>query len=95
MLFVSLTFLFLFLPIVFVAYYSLMRHRNMQNAVLFFASLFFYAWGEPKFVVVLVFSIASNWLIAVLIDGCKGETAKKKVYLSINGLSNVALLIFL
>ena len=92
MLFVSLTFLFLFLPIVFVAYYSLMRHRNMQNAVLFFASLFFYAWGEPKFVVVLVFSIASNWLIAVLIDGCKGETAKKKVYLSISLVLNIGLL---
>jgi len=77
MLFVSLTFLFLFLPLVLGLYYILKGRRTLQNVVLFLASLFFYAWGEPKFVVVMAASILCNWLLAVLIGISRAEQTKK------------------
>jgi len=68
MLFSSNIFLFFFLPFVLVVYYVfLMRSRSLQNAFLFFASLFFYAWGEPKFVLVMIASILMNWIIGLVI----------------------------
>ena len=91
MLFVSLTFLFLFLPSVLGLYYVLKGHRNIQNAVLFLASLFFYAWGEPKFVLVMLASIVSNWMLAILIDKSK-EKNRKRVYLSVAVFFNIGLL---
>ncbi|MBQ3291151.1 MAG: MBOAT family protein [Mogibacterium sp.] len=91
MLFVSLTFLFLFLPMVLGLYYILKGHRNLQNIVLFLASLFFYAWGEPKFVVVLLISIICNWLLAALIDRSTSEPIRK-TYLSVAVLINIGLL---
>ena len=53
MLFSSSVFLFLFLPVVLLVYYlPLRRWRQGQNVFLLLASLFFYAWGEPWFVLV-------------------------------------------
>lgn len=77
MLFVSLTFLFLFLPVTIVLYYALKRHRNVQNIILFFVSLFFYAWGEPGFIIILIFSIIFNWLIALLIAKSKIKNVRR------------------
>ena len=91
MLFVSLIFLFLFLPITLGLYYIFKKHRNIQNMVLFLASLFFYAWGEPKFVIILIFSITFNWLFALFIHGSKVE-AKRKFYLSLSIVLNIGLL---
>ena len=48
MLFSSVEFIFIFLPIVIFVYYVLLRKsRTLQNIFLTFSSLFFYAWGEP------------------------------------------------
>lgn len=61
MLFSSVTFLFLFLPITLVVYYILpLRFKNLALLV---ASLFFYAWGEPVYVILMVLSIALNYTI--------------------------------
>ncbi|EDS71940.1 hypothetical protein ANASTE_01644 [Anaerofustis stercorihominis DSM 17244] len=58
MLFSSNIFIFIFLPIVLFVYYFLLgKSRNLQNIFLFIASLFFYAWGEPKFVLIMLLSI--------------------------------------
>ncbi|MBR2824981.1 MAG: MBOAT family protein [Solobacterium sp.] len=66
MVFSSLTFLFAYLPIVLLVYFlSPMRWRNL---VLFIVSLFFYGWGEPIYVVVMVFSIIVNWLFGNVIE---------------------------
>ena len=61
MVFSSLTFLFVFLPVLLAAYYAVpARHRN---AVALAGSAFFYAWGAPRFVIVLVVSgLADFWL---------------------------------
>lgn len=89
--FVSLIFLFLFLPLTLGSYYILRGHRNVQNIVLFITSLFFYAWGEPKFVVVLLLSILFNWLLALLIERNETKRAKKS-FLFVSIAINIGLL---
>ena len=69
MLFSSAVFIYLFLPIVVIVYYLLLRwSRFLQNLFLLAASLFFYAWGEPKFVLVMILSIIVNWLFGLLVS---------------------------
>lgn len=58
MLFSSITFLFVFLPIV-LAVYFLVPYR-FKNLVMLIASLFFYAWGEPVYVILMILSICLN-----------------------------------
>lgn len=68
MLFTSLTFILCFLPSTLFIYYVLLKpSRKLQNYFLFFVSLLFYAWGEPRFVFVLFFSILCNWIFGLLI----------------------------
>ena len=68
MVFSSNVFLFFFLTCVLAGYAILYRRRKWSNLFLTLASLGFYAWGQPKFVVVMVASIAVNWLLALQID---------------------------
>lgn len=66
MLFSSLLFIFQFLPIFFMVYYFVpVRFRNL---LLFLASLFFYAWGEPRFVILILVSILINYLAGYFIQ---------------------------
>lgn len=72
MLFSSSTFLFVFMPCVLAVYYGLLRKWRMgQNIFLFLASLFFYWWGEPKFVLVMLASIGMNYLFGLWVDACR------------------------
>ena len=66
MVFSSLFFTFYFLPAVLILYY--LARGRVRNYILLAASLFFYAWGEPKFVFIMAFSIALNHGAALLID---------------------------
>lgn len=69
MLFPSEVFLFVFLPIVVVVYYALLRKtKNIKNIFLLIVSLFFYAWGEPTYVFLMVGTILFNWLLGILVD---------------------------
>ena len=64
MIFSSAEFIFLFLPGTLLLYYSpLFRGRRARNVLLVLVSLFFYAWGEPVRVLLLLGSIAFNWLL--------------------------------
>ena len=63
MLFSSIPFLFYFLPCVFVLYFLV--PMRWKNTVLLLASLFFYAWGEPKFVVFMLASIVQAMCLPV------------------------------
>ncbi len=72
MVFSSITFLFIFLPSVLVIYYLI--SNKFRNLFLTFSSLFFYAWGEQKLVMLMIFSIAINYLGGLII----GQTANKK-----------------
>ena len=68
MIFTSIEFLFLFLPLVLVAYHALPFRWNLKNYFLLAASLGFYAWGEPKFVFAMLASIAFNYVAALVIE---------------------------
>ena len=66
MLFSSTIFIFLFLPVVSFLYFIV--REKFRNAVLLLASLLFYAYGEPKFIFVLLASMAVNYLFALGLD---------------------------
>ncbi|MDR3182164.1 MAG: hypothetical protein LBT89_04445 [Planctomycetaceae bacterium] len=68
MLFSSSIFLFYFLPFILFVYYVLLRRRQTRNVFLLLASLFFYAWGEPYFVLVMMLSILGNWGFGLAVD---------------------------
>src|SRR5271165_6913031 len=75
MVFSSVTFLFYFLPI-FLACYVLTPTVVGKNVVTLLFSLVFYAWGEPRFLLILLFSIAFNYVAAILIDRREGGERK-------------------
>ena len=76
MLFSSTIFLFVFLPIVLLLYYGLARKENTRNIILLLASLGFYAWGEPKFVLIMILCIAANYTFGLLVDKYRQDKRK-------------------
>ncbi len=77
MLFTSTVFMYLFLPITLFVYYVFLRKsRMLQNIFLLFVSLFFYGWGEPKFVLVMLMSIVANYIFALFVDRFKKKDKK-------------------
>ena len=75
MLFSSITFLFVFLPIV-LAVYFLVPYR-FKNLVMLIASLFFYAWGEPVYVILMILSICLNYVCGLDIAEKADDDRKK------------------
>lgn len=94
MVFSSNVFLYFFLTVVLVGYAVLYRWRKWSNLFLTLASLGFYAWGQPKFVVVMFASIVVNWLLALWIDRekQKPERGHAKLALVIAIVLNLGLL---
>lgn len=76
MVFSSLLFLFRFLPAVLILYY--IAPRKLRNVILLLFSLFFYAWGEPKYVFLMLFTITMDFFIGKGIDKAKKEGNQKK-----------------
>ncbi|OON98633.1 MAG: alginate O-acetyltransferase [Epulopiscium sp. Nele67-Bin004] len=66
MVFSSLVFLWIFLPIVLLTYYLV--DTKFKNYWLLFMSLLFYAWGEPKYIFVMILSICINYIFGILVD---------------------------
>lgn len=66
MLFSSMTFVFVFLPIVISLYY--VAKKELRNYILLGASVVFYAWGEPKYFLVMMLIVAVNYFSALLMD---------------------------
>lgn len=66
MVFSSPLFLFLFLPVILGLYYF--SHERARNGLLFAASLFFYAWGEPIYILLMLYSIAMNYCFGILVE---------------------------
>lgn len=87
MVFSSIVFLFRFLPVFmtlyFVTYFFPDRAaRWMRNIILFLGSLVFYAWGEPVYVLLMLFSTVSDYLHGRAIENCKGRTAARCLLVS-------------
>ena len=75
MVFSSTLFLFRFLPIFVILYF--VAPGRMKNFILFLGSLIFYAWGEPVYVGLMLFSTLSDYLHGLAIGACKKQGAKK------------------
>ena len=73
MLFSSLPFLYLFLPLC-VLFYFLMPSIRAKNAVLLVFSLVFYAWGEPVYVLLMLGVSAANWAFGLLMERLNKKT---------------------
>ncbi len=68
MVFSSTVFLFIFLPVTYILY-LICRNIKVRNIILIIASLFFYAYGEPKAVFLMILSIIANYLFGLGMDG--------------------------
>lgn len=72
MLFSSSVFLIIFLPILLIAYFNpFIKSRGYRNFILILFSIAFYAWGEPIFLFLLLFSCILNWKLALYIEAYK------------------------
>ena len=92
MVFSSLTFLFLFLPLAVIPYY-IWNNRTWRNGLLLVLSLFFYAWGEPKYVVMMVLASLIAYLGGLGMASSQGKK-KKVIFLTAVVLIVLNLLVF-
>lgn len=90
MVFSSVIFLFFFLPAVYIMY-CLCSDIRMKNALLIMASLFFYAFGEPVYVILMTGSILTNYAMARLIAGYQ---KRARIFLCMAVVFNLGLLVF-
>lgn len=75
MLFSSITFLFYFLPAVLLLY--LISPKKIKNFTLLLASLFFYAWGEPKYILLIGIEIICGYIAGLIIEKFRGKVISK------------------
>ena len=90
MVFSSLLFVYAFLPLCLITY-KLVKGIRAKNIVLLIFSLIFYAWGEPKYILLLIGMVFCDWLFALQME--KAETKqKKKMWLIITCVVNLGLI---
>ena len=66
--------------------------RDRKNTVLLLASLFFYAWGEPKFVVFMLASIVQGYVLARLVEKYRADRRRAKLFLTLSLVFSLGLL---
>ena len=93
MVFSSLTFLTCFFPIV-LALYFVKGSIRWRNGVLLAASLVFYAWGEPIWIVAMLASTLVNWVCAGMISVCRGDATKRGWMIAGVGFAGALLFVF-
>lgn len=91
MIFSSITFLFYFLPLVLFCYF--LSPYKLKNLTLLVFSLIFYAWGEPVYILIMLFSSIVDYTHAIIIDKYRG-TLKSKLALISSIIVNLSLLGF-
>lgn len=90
MVFSSLTFLFAFLPIVFIVYYAV--PKKAKNVVILVSGLLFYAWGEPIYVLAMILSTFIDYTAGRLIDRYDDKPRIRTVCLIVSLVMNIGLL---
>lgn len=89
MVFSSMIFLWVFLPVVLVLYK--ISHKKFKNTILLISSLIFYSWGEPRFIVLMIISIIINYIFGLIIYKEEGFN-KRKVLLILSLIANLGIL---
>lgn len=77
MVFASLEFLTLFLPVFFAFYFA--TPQRFRNHTMLFGSWLFYAWWTPKYLILIIFLTIVTWLAAILIDRADSERFKTRI----------------
>ena len=90
MVFSSIIFLIFFLPAFFILYYAV--PAKAKNAILLLASLIFYAWGEPKYIILLVISSVVDYINGRMMEKFDGKDKIRKIFLVISVVINLSLL---
>ncbi len=94
MLFSSTIFLFVFLVAVLFIYFVFLRKtKKLKNYFLMIASLAFYAYGEPKNIILLVLAIIFNWIFGLLIDKNKESKIKSRLIIALMLIYNLGVLV--
>ena len=88
MLFSSLVFLSIFLPVVTLLYFTV--RKELRNYVLLTASLIFYAWGEPRYLAIMLVVILLNYIFAILVESGK----YKRLFLALAIIGNLSFLVY-
>lgn len=94
MVFSSTSFLCFFLPITLLLYFAC--PKKLRNGVLFAVSLIFYAWGEPVYVLIMLFSTVFDYMNGILIGHFRRQSKEKlcKAVLIVSMVGNLAILGF-
>lgn len=91
MLFSSLPFLYYFIPCVCILYFAV--PKALKNSVLLLSSLFFYGWGEPRFLVFMLISIVQGYTFGRLIEKHIG-TRRAKIFMAVSVVFGLSLLCY-
>lgn len=92
MVFSSIISIYKFIPIVLVFYYIV--PKKWRNPVLFIANMFFYGWGEPVYIFLMLFSILINFINGYYVYKYLSDEKKARIFLILNAIFNLALLGF-
>lgn len=92
MVFSSLLFMFIYLPVVLAIYYIV--PRRFRNLVLFAVSLVFYGWGEPLYIVIMIFSTLVDYTCGYMIEKHRANGAVARRFVVASVVINLSLLIF-
>ena len=92
MLFSSIPFLYTFLPCVLILYFLVPGW--LKNTVLLLSSLFFYAWGEPRFVVFMVIAIVQGYVFGLLAEKFRDRPKQAKLCLWASAVVSLGLLCY-
>ena len=92
MVFNSIFFIFCFLPVFMMIYYLV--PGKLRNLLLFLGSLIFYAWGEPVYVILMLFSSIFNYYMGTELERLYYDDRKQKINLIFSIIINLAVLVF-
>ena len=92
MVFSSLLFMFIYLPVVLAVYYLV--PRRWRNLCLFIVNFVFYGWGEPVYILLMLFSVCINYFAGILVARNRDNEKKAKVILTVDIILNLAMLGF-
>ena len=91
MVFSSVVFVLYFLPVFLILYFVI--DRRYKNILILVSSIFFYAWGAPKFIFVILGTTLLDFILVHYMDRMATEW-KRKVMLSISVVVNLGLLLY-
>lgn len=90
MIFSGIPFLYYFLPLFLIGYYA--TYKKSKNIFLFISGLIFYSWGEPVYILVMLFSVLADYAAGILMDRFNDRRKLRKLVFIVAILINIVLL---